>query len=67
MARVVVDTYQFRVISRSVKKTDSNDARLLSLLPEVRMKDKQQRAAGKPDANTRHTGEATHPAEEQDQ
>ena len=44
---VVVDTYQFRVISRSVKKTDSNDARLLALylskglLPEVRMKDKQ--------------------------
>jgi transposase len=44
---VVVDTNQFRVISRSVKKTDSNDARLLALylskdlLPEVRMKDKQ--------------------------
>jgi len=44
---VVVDTNQFRVISRSVKKTDPNDARLLSLylskdlLPEVRMKDKQ--------------------------
>jgi transposase len=48
VARVaVVDTNQFRVISRSVKKTDSNDARLLALylskdlLPEVRMKDKQ--------------------------
>jgi hypothetical protein len=44
---VVVDTNQFRVISRSVKKTDPNDARLLSLylsknlLPEVRMKDKE--------------------------
>jgi transposase len=44
---VVVDTYQFRVIGRSVKKTDCNDARLLALylskglLPEVRMKDKQ--------------------------
>lgn len=44
---VVVDSNQFRVISRSVKKTDSNDARLLSLylskglLPEVRMKDKE--------------------------
>src|SRR5260370_30917658 len=43
---VVVDSHQFRVISRSVKKTDPNDARLLSLylsknlLPEVRMKDK---------------------------
>lgn len=43
----VVDTNQFRVISRSVKKTDANDARLLALylskdlLPEVRMKDKQ--------------------------
>src|SRR5579859_2065516 len=43
---VVVDTNQFRVISQSVKKTDPNDARLLSLylsknlLPEVRMKDK---------------------------
>jgi transposase len=43
---VVVDTNQFHVISRSVKKTDPNDARLLSLylsknlLPEVRMKDK---------------------------
>jgi transposase len=44
---VVVDTNQFRVISQSVKKTDPNDARLLSLylskdmLPAVRMKDKQ--------------------------
>jgi transposase len=43
---VVVDTNQFHVISQSVKKTDPNDARLLSLylsknlLPEVRMKDK---------------------------
>jgi hypothetical protein len=43
---VVVDTNQFRVISQSVKKTDANDARLLSLylskglLTEVRMKDK---------------------------
>jgi hypothetical protein len=40
---VVVDTNQFRVISQSVKKTDPNDARLLSLylskdmLPDVRM------------------------------
>ena len=45
---VVVDTNQFRVISQSVKKTDPNDARMLSLylsknmLPEVRMKDKEQ-------------------------
>src|SRR5262245_31365913 len=44
---VVVDANQFQVISRSVKKTDPNDARLLSLylskdlLPEVRMKDKK--------------------------
>jgi transposase len=44
---VVVDTNQFRVISQSVKKTDPNDARRLSLylskglLPEVRMKDKE--------------------------
>jgi transposase len=49
VARVfVVDSNQFRVISRSVKKTDANDARLLALylskglLPEVRMKSKQQ-------------------------
>jgi transposase len=48
VARVlVVDSNQFRVISRSVKKTDSNDARLLALylskglLLEVRMKSKQ--------------------------
>src|SRR5947209_5312552 len=48
VARVlVVDSNQFRVISRSIKKTDSNDARLLALylskglLPEVRMKSKQ--------------------------
>jgi transposase len=48
VARVaVVDTNQFRVISRSVKKTDANDARLLALylskglLPEVRMKNKE--------------------------
>lgn len=45
---VVVDSNQFRVISRSVKKTDANDARLLALflskglLPEVRMKNKLQ-------------------------
>lgn len=44
---VVVDTNQFRVISRSVKKTGERDAALLALylskglLPEVRMKDKQ--------------------------
>jgi transposase len=43
---VVVDTNQFRVISRSAKKTDPRDAALLALylakglLPEVRMKDK---------------------------
>jgi transposase len=45
---VVVDPNQFRVISRSVKKTDDHDARNLALylakglLPEVRMKDKQR-------------------------
>src|SRR5215813_6150376 len=45
---VVVDTNQFGVISRSVKKTDPHDARLLALylsknlLPEVRMKDKER-------------------------
>jgi transposase len=44
---VVVDSNQFRVISQSVKKTDANDARVLSLylskglLPEVRMKCKE--------------------------
>src|SRR5260370_7416683 len=44
---VVVGTNQFRVISQSVKKTDPNDARLLSLylakglLPQVRLKEKQ--------------------------
>jgi transposase len=49
VARVVaVDPNQFQVISRSVKKTDDNDARALALflskglLPEVRMKDKQR-------------------------
>jgi transposase len=49
VARVVVaDTNQFRVISRSVKKTDVNDSQLLALylskdlLPEVRMKNKQE-------------------------
>ena len=48
VARVLgVDTKQFRVISRSVKKTGERDAALLALylskglLPEVRMKDKQ--------------------------
>lgn len=45
---VVVNANQFRVISQSVKKTDPNDARNLALylakglLPEVRMKEKQQ-------------------------
>ena len=44
---VVVNPHQFKVISRSVNKTDKNDARQLALflskglLPEVRMKDKQ--------------------------
>ncbi len=48
VAHVVVDPHQFRVISQSVKKTDPNDARNLALylakglLPEVRMKEKQQ-------------------------
>jgi transposase len=49
VARVVaVDPNQFHVISHSVKKTDDNDARALALylskglLPEVRMKNKQQ-------------------------
>ena len=49
MARVVTaDPVQFRVISHSVKKTDSNDARNLALylskglLPELRMKEKTQ-------------------------
>jgi transposase len=43
---VVVNPSQFKLISRSVKKTDKNDARLLAfylskgMLPEVRMKDK---------------------------
>src|ERR1700681_3544328 len=47
VARVVVNTNQFRVIRQSVKKTDPNDARTLALylsknlLPEVRMKDKE--------------------------
>ncbi len=45
---VVVNPNQFKVISRSVKKTDKNDAKVLAeflekdLLPEVRMKDEQQ-------------------------
>jgi transposase len=49
VARVVAaDPVQFQVISHSVKKTDSNDARNLALylskglLPEVRMKEKTQ-------------------------
>lgn len=43
---VVVNPSQFKLISQSVKKTDKNDAKLLSfylskdMLPEVRMKDK---------------------------
>src|SRR5579884_2715573 len=45
---VVVNTTEFRVISESVKKTDTNDARALALflskamLPEVRLKDKSR-------------------------
>ena len=45
---VAVNPNQFQVITHSVKKTDSNDARNLALylakdlLPEVRMKDKTQ-------------------------
>jgi transposase len=46
---VVVNPHQFKVISESVKKTDANDAEALAfflskdLLPEVRMKSRQQR------------------------
>ena len=46
---VVVNPHQFKVISESVKKTDRNDAAALALylekdlLPEVRMKPKQNR------------------------
>jgi transposase len=46
---VVVNPHQFKVISESVKKTDRNDAQALALylakdlLPEVRMKPKQNR------------------------
>ena len=50
VARVaVVNPHQFKVISESVKKTDRNDAQALALylakdlLPEVRMKPKQNR------------------------
>ena len=45
---VVVNPHQFQVISRSVKKTDEHDAKVLAeflskgLLPEVRMKDELQ-------------------------
>ena len=45
---VIVNPQQFKVISHSVNKTDPNDARALALflskdlLPEVRMKSKQQ-------------------------
>ena len=63
---VVVDTNQFRVISRSVKKTDANDARLLSLylskglLPEVRMKDKQlAHLASLTQTRDTHSGESS--------
>ena len=43
----VVNPSQFKVISKSVKKTDANDAKVLAeflskdMLPEVRMKDKK--------------------------
>jgi hypothetical protein len=46
---VVVNPHQFKVISESVKKTDRKDAQALALylekdlLPEVRMKPKQNR------------------------
>lgn len=45
---VVVNPYQFKVISQSVKKTDQNDAKVIALflekdmLPEVRMKRDEQ-------------------------
>jgi hypothetical protein len=53
VARVVVDANEFRAISQSVKKTDPNDARNLTrylakeLLPEVRMKEKEQAQAAR--------------------
>ena len=45
---VIVNPSQFKVISKSTKKTDKNDAKILAeflekdMLPEVRMKDKLQ-------------------------
>jgi len=45
---IVVDPNKFKVIKSSIKKTDKNDARLLSwflskdMLPEARLKDKKQ-------------------------
>lgn len=45
---IVVDPNKFKVIKSSIKKTDKNDARLLSwflskdMLPEARLKDKEQ-------------------------
>ena len=71
VARIaVVDTNQFRVISRSVKKTDANDARFLALylskelLPEVRMKDKEHGQLASL-TQTRDTLVKLHRAEEQ--
>jgi hypothetical protein len=62
VARVVaVDPNQFKVISHSVKKTDTNDVRNLALylekdlLPEVRMKDKTSGHVG----SFRNQGEET--------
>ena len=43
----VINPFQFRVISKSVKKTDKNDAKVIAeflskdMVPEVRMKDKK--------------------------
>jgi transposase len=49
---VVVNPHEFQVISRSVKKTDEHDAKVLAeflskgMLPEVRMKDRLQAQIG---------------------
>ena len=48
----VIDPYQFQVISKSVKKTDKNDARLIAqylskgLLPEIRVRSKKESQIG---------------------
>jgi len=68
----VINPSQFKVISKSVKKTDKNDAKVIAeflskdMVPEVRMKDKKNSADKQPCEYERQAGKTSYSVKEQD-